>query len=273
MEKGPVDCRSLIVASRSVARGRTVRQPRSGRIPRNARLGRGAGRSGGPPAARCGPPPGRSSPDVGAGGRRGHPRPRPPPASRRMPPAGPGTAAAGPDLEPDPPPPTRAATGAPPGPVRRPGRRLPREPVAATARRPGGPIGAEDLDGARETPVAALHPRRHQASLSSSTGTLLTRRDVERRVEGQGGDAAELVGNQKTLPRTKLLQQLKKRTTSAGPAFRVEEGDARAWSPAETMSAKLADRPMGGLGRARADRGAVRRRAWWRARRRSRCRG
>ena len=74
----------------------------------------------------------------------------------------PGTADAGPDLEPDAPPRTRAATGAAPGPVRRPGRPLPREPVAATARRPGGPLGAEDLDGARETPVAVLHPRRHQ---------------------------------------------------------------------------------------------------------------
>ena len=37
-----------------------------------------------------------------------------------------------------------------------------------------------------------------------------------------------------------------------------------------TMSVKLADVSDGGVGRARADRGAVRRRAWWRARRRSR---
>ena len=47
--------------------------------------------------------------------------------------------------------------------------------------------------------------------------TLLTRRDVERRVEGQGGDAAEFVGNQKTLPQTKPLQQLKKRAPGRPP--------------------------------------------------------
>ena len=40
--------------------------------------------------------------------------------------------------------------------------------------------------------------------------TLLTRRAVERRIEGQGGDAAELVGKPEALPRTKLLQQIKK---------------------------------------------------------------
>ena len=109
---------------------------------------------------------------------------------------------------------------------------------------------------------------------------LLTRRDIER-LFGVGKVraaalmktfGAELVGNQRTLPRTKLLQQLKKHRGRA--AFRVEEErrarlvaelqQARLTGyrfkvPAETMSAKLADLPEGGVGRARADRGAVRR--------------
>ena len=69
---------------------------------------------------------------------------------------------------------------------------------------------------------------------------------------------AELVGNQKTLPRTKLLKQLKKHRGRA--AFRVEEErrarlvaelrearltGARFKVPAETMSAKLANLPHG----------------------------
>ena len=69
---------------------------------------------------------------------------------------------------------------------------------------------------------------------------------------------AELVGNQRTLPRTKLLQQLKKHRGRA--AFRVEaERRARVVAelqqarltgvrfkvPAETMSAKLANLPDG----------------------------
>ena len=69
---------------------------------------------------------------------------------------------------------------------------------------------------------------------------------------------AELVGNQRTLPRTKLLQQLKKHRGRA--AFRVEEErrarlvaelqQARLTGyrfkvPAAIMSAKLADLPEG----------------------------
>ena len=69
---------------------------------------------------------------------------------------------------------------------------------------------------------------------------------------------AELVGNQRTLPRTKLLQQLKKHRGRA--AFRGEEErrarlvaelqqarltGVRFKVPAETMSAKLANLPEG----------------------------
>ena len=95
---------------------------------------------------------------------------------------------------------------------------------------------------------------------------LLTRRDIER-LFGVGKVraaalmktfGAELVGNQRTLPRTKLLQHLKKHRGRA--AFRVEEErrarlvaelqparltGIRFKVPAETMSAKLADLPDG----------------------------
>ena len=96
--------------------------------------------------------------------------------------------------------------------------------------------------------------------------TLLTRRDIERLFGVSKARAAtlmqtfgaELVGNQRTLPRTKLLQQLKKHRGRA--AFRHEEErrerlvaelrQARLTGyrfkvPAETMSAKLADLPEG----------------------------
>ena len=104
------------------------------------------------------------------------------------------------------------------------------------------------------------------ASSRSSTGTLLTRRDIER-LFGVGKVraaalmktfGAELVGNQRTLPRTKLLQQLKKHRGRA--AFRGEEErrarlvaelqqarltGVRFKVPAETMSAQLANLPEG----------------------------
>ena len=72
------------------------------------------------------------------------------------------------------------------------------------------------------------------------------------------GTSPELVGNQRTLPRTKLLQQLKKHRGRA--AFRGEEErrarlvaelqqarltGVRFKVPAETMSAKLANLPEG----------------------------
>ena len=117
---------------------------------------------------------------------------------------------------------------------------------------------------------------------------LLTRRDIER-LFGVGKVraaalmktfGAELVGNQRTLPRTKLLQQLKKHRGRA--AFRVEEErrtrlvaelqQARLTGfrfkvPAETMSAKLADLPDGVSVERGPDRGAVSmgRRTPWRA--------
>ena len=95
---------------------------------------------------------------------------------------------------------------------------------------------------------------------------LLTRRDIER-LFGVGKVraaalmktfGAELVGNQRTLPRTKLLQQLKKHRGRA--AFRGEEErrarlvaellqarltGVRFKVPAETMSAQLANLPEG----------------------------
>ena len=95
---------------------------------------------------------------------------------------------------------------------------------------------------------------------------LLTRRDIER-LFGVGKVraaalmttfGAELVGNQKTLPRTKLLQQLKKHRGRA--AFRVEEErrerlftelrqarltGIRFKVPAESLSSKLANLPDG----------------------------
>ena len=95
---------------------------------------------------------------------------------------------------------------------------------------------------------------------------LLTRRDIER-LFGVGKVraaalmktfGAELVGNQRTLPRTKLLQQLKKHRGRS--AFRVEEErrarvaaelqkarltGVRFKVPVETMSAKLANLPDG----------------------------
>ena len=95
---------------------------------------------------------------------------------------------------------------------------------------------------------------------------LLTRRDIER-LFGVGKVraaalmktfGAELVGNQRTLPRTKLLQQLKKHRGRA--AFRGEEErrarlvaelqqarltGVRFKVPAETLSAKLANLPEG----------------------------
>ena len=83
---------------------------------------------------------------------------------------------------------------------------------------------------------------------------LLTRRDIER-LFGVGKVraaalmktfGAELVGNQRTLPRTKLLQQLKKHLGRA--AFRRRGGETRA--PGRRTPAGPADRgPVQGAGR------------------------
>ena len=96
--------------------------------------------------------------------------------------------------------------------------------------------------------------------------TLLTRRDVERLFGVSKARAAtlmqtfgaELTGNQRTLPRTKLLQQLRKHRGRA--AFRVEEerrqrlvGELRQARltgirvklPVESLGAKLASLPEG----------------------------
>jgi len=96
--------------------------------------------------------------------------------------------------------------------------------------------------------------------------TLLTRRDIERLFGVSKARAAtlmqtfgaELTGNQRTLPRTKLLQQLRKHRGRA--AFRVEEerrqrlvGELRQARltgirvklPVESLGAKLASLPEG----------------------------
>ena len=96
--------------------------------------------------------------------------------------------------------------------------------------------------------------------------TLLTRRDIEhlfgvskvRAAALMKTFGAEMTGNQRTLPRTKLLQQLKKHRARA--AFRGEEErrarlvaelqkarltGVRFKVPAETMSAKLVNLPEG----------------------------
>ena len=96
--------------------------------------------------------------------------------------------------------------------------------------------------------------------------TLLTRRDIERLFGVSKARAAtlmqtfgaELTGNQRTLPRTKLLQQLRKHRGRA--AFRVEEErrqrlvdqlrkarltGIRVKLPVESLGAKLASLPEG----------------------------
>ena len=67
--------------------------------------------------------------------------------------------------------------------------------------------------------------------------TLLTRRDIEhlfgvskvRAAALMKTFGAEMTGNLRTLPRTKLLQQLKKHR--GGPRSGARRRDARAWSP------------------------------------------
>ena len=104
------------------------------------------------------------------------------------------------------------------------------------------------------------------SQLESLDRTLLTRRDVERLFGVSKARAAtlmqtfgaELTGNQRTLPRTKLLQQLRKHRGRA--AFRVEEerrqrlvGELRQARltgirvklPVESLGAKLASLPEG----------------------------
>ena len=92
--------------------------------------------------------------------------------------------------------------------------------------------------------------------------TLLTWRDVERLFGVSKARAAtlmqtfgaELVGNQRTLPRTKLLQQLKKhrgrgeeerRARLVAELQQARLTGVRFKVPAETLSAKLANLPEG----------------------------
>ena len=134
-------------------------------------------------------------------------------------------------------------------------------------RRPAArcPPGAEDLQVPAK-PRWLLSIPDAISQLEQLDRTLLTRRDVERLFGVSKARAAtlmqtfgaELVGNQRTLPRTKLLQQLKKHRGRA--AFRGEEErrarlvaelqqarltGVRFKVPAETLSAKLANLPEG----------------------------
>ena len=196
----------------------------------------------------------------------------------------PGTAAAGPGVEPD------------AQPARRGQRRVTRRvdvladvaranPFTPPARRPGCPPGAEDLQVPAK-PRWLLSIPDAISQLEQLDRTLLTRRDVERLFGVSKARAAtlmqtfgaELVGNQRTLPRTKLLQQLKKHRGRA--AFRGEEErrarlvaelqqarltGVRFKVPAETMSAKLANLPEGVSVRAAGSRcGSTGRRTPWR---------
>ena len=104
------------------------------------------------------------------------------------------------------------------------------------------------------------------SQLENLDRTLLTRRDIERLFGVSKARAAtlmqtfgaELTGNQRTLPRTKLLQQLRKHRGRA--AFRVEEErrqrlvaelrkarltGIRVKLPVESLGAKLASLPEG----------------------------
>ena len=104
------------------------------------------------------------------------------------------------------------------------------------------------------------------SQLEALDRTLLTRRDIEQLFGVSKARAAtlmqtfgaELTGNQRTLPRTKLLKQLRKHRTRAG--FRHEEErrerlvaelrkarltGIRVTVPAETLSGKLANLPDG----------------------------
>ena len=104
------------------------------------------------------------------------------------------------------------------------------------------------------------------SQLEALDRTLLTRRDVEQLFGVSKARAAtlmqtfgaDLTGNQRTLPRTKLLKQLRKHRTRAG--FRHEEErrerlvaelrkarltGIRVTVPAETLSGKLANLPDG----------------------------
>ena len=111
---------------------------------------------------------------------------------------------------------------------------------------------------------------------------LLTRRDIEQLFGVSRARAAtlmqtfgaELTGNQRTLPRTQLLRQLRKHRSRA--AFRGEATrrdrvvtairtarltGIRVAVPVEAFDVRLSGLPAGGVGRARADRGALQRRA------------
>ena len=100
---------------------------------------------------------------------------------------------------------------------RHPGRHRPREPVHAAARRHGGPLALRTCTVPAK-PRWLLSIPDAISQLEQLDRTLLTRRDVERLFGVSKARAAtlmqtfgaELTGNQRTLPRTRLLQQLKK---------------------------------------------------------------
>ena len=111
---------------------------------------------------------------------------------------------------------------------------------------------------------------------------VLTRRDIEQLFGVSRARAAtlmqtfgaEMTGYQRTLPRTKLLRQLRKHRARGAFRGEVERRDRlvaelrkarvtgiRVTLPAETLDAKLASLPEGGVGLPGPDRGALPRRA------------
>ena len=132
--------------------GSEVLRPRTGRLGRGV-AGRGRRSAGRRRRGRRAPWVARAAPP--ASGPSSSPGPRPPPAARRRS-----------SIRQDPPPASTSsrsggATGASPGGPMSSADVARANPFHAPASR-RGPLGAEDLHGARETPVAPRHPRRHQ---------------------------------------------------------------------------------------------------------------
>ena len=125
-------------------------------------------------------------------------------------------------------------------------------PANSSTPLPAGTLALKDLYGAREAPVAPIPDAISQ--LEQLHRQLLTRCDIERLFGVSKVRAAalmktfgaELVGNQRTLPRTRLLGQLKKHRGRA--AFRVEE-ERRARVAAELRKAPADRGPLQGAGR------------------------
>ena len=126
--------------------------------------------------------------------------------------------------------------------------------------------GLTRIPGCPPSPGGSSPSPTPSASSKSSTETLLTRRDIERLFGVSTARAAtlmqtfgaEMTGCQRTLPRTKLLRQLRKHRARSAFRGEVERRDRlvaelrkarltgiRVTLPAETLDAKLASLPEG----------------------------